>query len=63
MDRDINKIIKGLNRLYILQVVIEQGFQKSNIADINQGFVDSFIDEDTTFKVNYRSFPAHRRDN
>jgi hypothetical protein len=31
---------------------------------VNQGFIDTFIDEegDTTFKVNYRSFPAYKRD-
>jgi hypothetical protein len=63
-DRDINEITEGLNRLHILQAVMERGFQKNRIADVNQGFADTFTDKEgnTTFKVNYESFPARRRD-
>jgi hypothetical protein len=65
ISKDIDEIIEGLDRLHILQAVIERAFQRNRVADINQTFIDINLDkdeEDTIFEVNYRSFPACKRD-
>jgi hypothetical protein len=64
-SKDIDEITEGLNRLHILQAITERAFQRNRVADINQTFIDVNLDkdkEDTIFKVNYRSFPARKRD-
>jgi hypothetical protein len=35
ISKDINEIIGDLNRLHILQVVIERAFQRNRVVDIN----------------------------
>ena len=64
-SKDIDEITEGLDRLHILQAVTERAFQRNRVADVNQTFTDvnpDEDDEDTTFEVNYRSFPARKRD-
>jgi len=64
-SKDIDEITEGLDRLHILQAVTERAFQRNRVADVNQTFTDvnpDEDDEDTTFEVNYGSFPARKRD-
>jgi hypothetical protein len=40
-------------------VVIEQAFQKSRVADVNQTFINiKSKDKEATFEINYKGFPA-----
>jgi hypothetical protein len=62
-SRDIDEITEGLDRLHILQAVVERATQTSRLAEVNTGIgIPEGNEDETLFEVNYGSFPARKRD-